>query len=135
MPSLNTEIYYLIIVTFFCGLLWIPYVTERFFRIGIKETCGYGDKNINIPQWASRAKLAHLNLIENLPLFAILIIVITFQDYNNQQTETGSMIFFYSRILHYFIYVFGVPYFRTLFFVASWIGLIIISVPLLSFIF
>ena len=71
MPSLNTEIYYLIIVTFFCGLLWIPYVTERFFRIGIKETCGYGDKNINIPQWASRAKLAHLNLIENLPLFAI----------------------------------------------------------------
>ena len=66
---------------------------------------------------------------------AILIIVITFQDYNNQQTETGSMIFFYSRILHYFIYVFGVPYFRTLSFVASWIGLLIISVPLLSFIF
>ena len=135
MTSISSEIYYLILVTFFCGLLWIPYVMERFFRIGIKETCGYGDKNINIPQWASRAKLAHLNLIENLPLFAILIIVITFQDYNNQQTETGSMIFFYSRILHYFIYVFGVPYFRTLFFVASWIGLIIISVPLLSFIF
>ena len=135
MTPLTSEVYYLILITLFCGLLWVPYVTERFFRIGIKETCGYGEKNINIPQWASRAKLAHVNLIENLPLFAILIIVITFQDYNNQQTETGSMIFFYSRILHYFIYVFGVPYFRTLFFVASWIGLLIISVPLLSFIF
>ena len=135
MTSISSEIYYLILVTFFCGLLWIPYVMERFFRIGIKETCGYGEKNINIPQWASRAKLAHVNLIENLPLFAILIIIITFQDYNNQLTETGSIIFFYSRIFHYFIYVFGVPYFRTLFFVASWIGLLIISVPLLSFIF
>ena len=135
MTPLTSEVYYLILITLFCGLLWVPYITERFFRIGIRETCGYGEKNINIPQWASRAKLAHVNLIENLPLFAILIIVITFQDYNNQQTETGSMIFFYSRILHYFIYVFGVPYFRTLFFVASWIGLIIISVPLLSFIF
>ena len=135
MTPLTSEVYYLILITLFCGLLWVPYVTERFFRIGIKETCGYGEKNINIPQWATRAKLAHVNLIENLPLFAILIIVITFQDYNNQQTETGSIIFFYSRILHYFIYVFGVPYFRTLFFVASWIGLIIISVPLLSFIF
>ena len=135
MTPLTSEVYYLILITLFCGLLWVPYVTERFFRIGIKETCGYGEKNINIPQWASRAKLAHVNLIENLPLFAILIIIITFQDYNNQQTETGSIIFFYSRILHYFIYVFGVPYFRTLFFVASWIGLIIISVPLLSFIF
>ena len=135
MTPLTSEVYYLILITLFCGLLWVPYVTERFFRIGIKETCGYGEKNINIPQWATRAKLAHVNLIENLPLFAILIIVITFQDYNNQLTETGSIIFFYSRILHYFIYVFGVPYFRTLFFVASWIGLIIISVPLLSFIF
>ena len=135
MASISSEIFYLILVTFFCGLLWIPYVMERFFRIGIKETCGYGEKNINIPQWASRAKLAHVNLIENLPLFAILIIIITFQDYNNQLTETGSIIFFYSRIFHYFIYVFGVPYFRTLFFVASWIGLLIISVPLLSFIF
>ena len=135
MTPLTSEVYYLILITLFCGLLWVPYITERFFRIGIRETCGYGEKNINIPQWATRAKLAHVNLIENLPLFAILIIVITFQDYNNQQTETGSIIFFYSRILHYFIYVFGVPYFRTLFFVASWIGLIIISVPLLSFIF
>ena len=135
MTPLTSEVYYLILITLFCGLLWVPYVTERFFRIGIKETCGYGEKNINIPQWASRAKLAHVNLIENLPLFAILIIIITFQDYNNQLTETGSIIFFYSRIFHYFIYVFGVPYFRTLFFVASWIGLLIISVPLLSFIF
>ena len=135
MTPLTSEVYYLILITLFCGLLWVPYITERFFRIGIRETCGYGEKNINIPKWATRAKLAHVNLIENLPLFAILIIVITFQDYNNQQTETGSIIFFYSRILHYFIYVFGVPYFRTLFFVASWIGLIIISVPLLSFIF
>ena len=135
MTPLTSEVYYLILITLFCGLLWVPYITERFFRIGIRETCGYGEKNINIPQWATRAKLAHVNLIENLPLFAILIIIITFQDYNNQLTETGSIIFFYSRIFHYFIYVFGVPYFRTLFFVASWIGLLIISVPLLSFIF
>ena len=135
MTPLTSEVYYLILITLFCGLLWVPYITERFFRIGIRETCGYGEKNINIPKWATRAKLAHVNLIENLPLFAILIIIITFQDYNNQLTETGSIIFFYSRIFHYFIYVFGVPYFRTLFFVASWIGLIIISVPLLSFIF
>ena len=135
MSSLNTEIYYLIIVTFFCGLLWIPYVTERFFRIGIKETCGYGDKNINIPQWASRAKLAHLNLIENLPLFAILIIVVTLLEKNNEQTATGSIIFFYSRLLHYFIYVFGIPYLRTALFLFSWFGLLVISISLLSYIF
>lgn len=135
MPSLTSEIYYLILITLFCGLLWVPYVMERFFRLGIKETCGYGDKNINISPWASRANLAHSNLTENLPLFAILIILISILELNNQQTETGSIIFFYSRILHYFTYIFAIPFLRTFLFLASWISLLIISVPLLSIVF
>ncbi|MAC61752.1 MAG: hypothetical protein CMN37_07670 [SAR116 cluster bacterium] len=135
MPSLTSEIYYLILITLFCGLLWVPYVIERFFRMGIKETCGYGDKNINISTWASRAKLAHSNLTENLPLFAILIILISILELNNQQTETGSIIFFYSRILHYFTYIFAIPFLRTFLFLASWIGLLLISLPLLSIVF
>ena len=135
MPSLTSEIYYLILITLFCGLLWVPYVMERFFRLGIKETCGYRDKNIKISPWASRAKLAHSNLTENLPLFAILVILISILELNNQQTETGSIIFFYSRILHYFIYTFAIPFLRTFLFLASWISLLIISVPLISIVF
>ena len=106
MLTLTTEIYHLIIVTFFCSVLWIPYVTERFFRIGIKETCGYGDKNIHIPKWASRAKLAHLNLIENLPLFAILIIVVTLLENNNEQTAAGSIIFFYIAVFYIISFIY-----------------------------
>ena len=64
MTQIATEIYYLFLITAFCGLLWIPYVFERFYRIGIKETCGYNDKSINIAPWAIRAQSAHKNLIE-----------------------------------------------------------------------
>ena len=94
MVLIKTELFYLFLTTLFCGLLWIPYVTERFFRFGIKITCGYKDNTINIPNWAIRAKSAHLNLIENLPLFGILIIIITYLDLSNSQTQLGSIIFF-----------------------------------------
>ena len=49
MVLIKTELFYLFLTTLFCGLLWIPYVTERFFRFGIKNTCGYNDNTINIP--------------------------------------------------------------------------------------
>ena len=132
MSSISLEIYYLFLITVFCTLLWIPYVLERFVRIGIKETCGYNDKSKNIAQWSSRARSAHKNLIENLPLFAILIIIIHLFELNNFQTQTGSIIFFYSRILHYFCYLFAIPWLRTGFFLTSWLGLLIISIQIFN---
>ena len=114
MQELSTEIFYLFLTTLFCGVLWIPYVTERFLRLGIKETCGYKDNAVNISEWAVRAKLAHFNL-------------------SNEQTQIGSSIFFYSRLLHYFCYLFKVPWLRTGFFLISWIGLLMISLQILIF--
>ena len=35
MQELSTEIFYLFLTTLFCGVLWIPYVSERFIRIGL----------------------------------------------------------------------------------------------------
>ena len=37
MQELSTEIFYLFLTTLVCGVLWIPYVCERFIRIGIKN--------------------------------------------------------------------------------------------------
>ena len=130
MQLFSTEVFYLFLTTVFCGVLWIPYVMERFFRIGIKETCGYNDKNIDIAQWAIRAKSAHLNLIENLPLFGILVFVINALELSNDQTQIGSIIFFYSRLLHYFSFFFAVNWLRTGFFLLSWTGLLIISIQI-----
>ena len=133
MQELSTEIFYLFLTTLFCGVLWIPYVTERFLRLGIKETCGYKDNTVNISQWAVRAKLAHFNLVENLILFGILVFILSSLDLSNEQTQIGSSIFFYSRLLHYFCYLFRVPWLRTGFFLISWIGLLMISLQILIF--
>ena len=103
MQELSTEIFYLFLTTLFCGVLWIPYVTERFLRLGIKETCGYKDNAVNISEWAVRAKLAHFNLVENLILLGILVFILSSLDLSNEQTQIGSSIF--SIHVSYIIFV------------------------------
>ena len=36
MILIKTELFYLFLTTLFCGLLWIPYVTERFLDLELK---------------------------------------------------------------------------------------------------
>ena len=135
MQELTTEVFYLFLTTLFCGILWIPYVTERFLRLGIKQTCGYNDNTFSISEWAIRAKKAHFNLVENLILFGILIFILSSLDLSNYQTQIGSTVFFYSRILHYFCYLFKISWFRTGFFLLSWIGLVIISIQIINYLY
>ena len=71
--------------------------------------------------WAQRAHRAHLNMIENLPAFATLVIIA-------QLTETSvsgaAALFFWARVLHAVVFILGIPYIRTLAFVASWIAML-----------
>ena len=63
------------------------------------------------------------------------LINLTFLDLSNSQTQLGSIIFFYSRLLHYFCYLFAVPWLRTGFFLLSWIGLIMLSIQIITYIY
>ena len=74
--------------------------------------------------------LHHLSLV-----FEDLFSLITFLDLSNSQTQLGSIIFFYSRLIHYLCYLFAVPWLRTGFFLLSWIGLIMLSIQIITFIY
>jgi uncharacterized MAPEG superfamily protein len=76
--------------------------------------------------WAGRARRAHLNMLENIVLFAILVLVAQAAGKHNAMTVLGSEIFFWSRVAYAVIYVAGIPWLRTLAWTASVVGLIII---------
>ena len=47
-----------------------------------------------IPEWAARAQRAHLNLLQNLAPFAILVLVAQVSGKANATTALGATIFF-----------------------------------------
>ena len=66
-------------------------------------------------------KDAHANAVQNLPVFAALVLVAHALGISNDITVMASMLFFWARISHFVVYAFRIPLARTLAFVGgSW---------------
>jgi len=76
---------------------------------------------------AGRARRAHLNMIENIVLFAALVLIAAVAGKANATTALGATIFFWARLAHAVIYLAGVPWLRTLAWTVSAIGLVMIA--------
>ena len=72
------------------------------------------------------------NMLENLVLFAIVVLVANAAGVSNETTVLGASIFFYARVGHAIIYAFGWPMIRPLFYFAGLYGIAIIALETLQ---
>ena len=84
-----------------------------------------------VPGWAGRAERAASNMIQNLVLFAPLVLVAHVTGRTNATTALGAELFFFARLAYAFVYAIGIPYLRTLVWLVSVIGLVLIFTQLL----
>ncbi|MEE9427073.1 MAG: MAPEG family protein, partial [Paracoccaceae bacterium] len=63
--------------------------------------------------WAQRTIRAHTNAVENLVVFGVLVIVLEISGGNSTFTAGAAKLYFFSRVVHFFVYTFAVPWART----------------------
>ena len=115
---MKTELQYLVYVTIFTGLLWVPYILDRIAVGGINDAVGYPEV-VRQSAWGLRLKRAHLNAIENLVVFAVLVLVADDLGVGNNAIGNAAILYFWARVVHAFAYTFAVPWVRTLAFAAG----------------
>jgi len=71
---MNTELMYLAWVTTLTGLMWIPYILNMIMVRGLLDAVGYPEDPAPLSPWAANMKAAHANAIENLVVFAALVL-------------------------------------------------------------
>jgi uncharacterized MAPEG superfamily protein len=81
--------------------------------------------------WAGRAQRGHRNMLENLPLFIVLVLVAQIANRTNAMTLLGAQLFFWGRLAHAVICLAGIPWARTLAWAVSVVGLVLIFLQLL----
>ena len=81
--------------------------------------------------WAERLKKAHYNAVENLVVFAALVLILNAADISNATTVMACQIFFWARLVHLLVYTLGIPWLRTLSFVVSWAALVALLLQVL----
>lgn len=128
-----TDLWMLVATAVMCMSLPVVYLVGRTITPGGKEY-GFGNRAgslDNAPAWCGRAQRAHTNLIENIGAFAILVLVAFVTGKSNDTTALGSMIFFGARVGHAIVYIAGILYVRTLMFLTSIVGMVMIFSQLL----
>ena len=95
-------------------------------QVGLGVLAGNRNQLPRPTDFAGRAQRAHWNMLESLPLFIALVLVAHIAGRANGTTLTGCELFFWGRLAHWLIYLLGVPYLRTVAWVVSIIGLILI---------
>ncbi|MFT7519780.1 MAG: putative MAPEG superfamily protein [Kiritimatiellia bacterium] len=63
------------------------------------------------------------NMKENLPFFAIVVIVVHLADSSNWLSTLGAEIFVGARVVHAIVYILGVPWLRTGIWAVSIVGI------------
>lgn len=129
---MKTELLYLTLVTAFTGLLWMPYILDRLAVRGIVDAVGYPENPKPQSPWARRLMKAHANAVENLAIFATLVLVAHAAGISNGTTALACAVYFWARIVHALAYTFAVPWVRTLAFTVGFFAQAAIAWQLLA---
>lgn len=111
---MKTELMYLAWVAALTGVIFIPYIIDRIMVWGLIEAVGYPASPKPQSPWAQRMMKAHANAVENLVVFAALVLTAHALGVSTGATATACIVYFWARVVHLAAYTFAVPWVRTL---------------------
>jgi uncharacterized MAPEG superfamily protein len=111
---MNTELRYLALVSVLTALSWIPYILNTVAVRGILDAVGYPEDPKPLAPWARRMKAAHYNSVENLVVFAALVLTAHAAGISNAAIAGSATVYFWARVVHLAAYTFAIPWVRTL---------------------
>ena len=118
--ELTGELFWLTATIFMTALFWAPYILNRMNEQGMWNAIydPHGKTKTQVP-WAERMMSAHQNAVENLVIFAPLVLLINTLGISSDTTVLVCMIYFYTRAAHYVVFTFGIPLLRVVTFLTG----------------
>ena len=95
-------------------------------QVGLPMLAGNREGMPAITGWAARAQRAHLNLLESLILFAIVVLVAHAAGRANETTALGAQLFFWGQVAFAIIYLAGIAWVRTAAWAVSIAGIVLV---------
>ena len=117
---LSAELYWLVLTCFLTSLLWVPYIINRMIEHHPLPALWNPMPDIRPKaQWAERLMRAHENAVENLVVFAPLVLIVEMSKVGTDVTSMACMIYFLARFAHFIIFTFAVPLLRVVAFLVA----------------
>jgi uncharacterized MAPEG superfamily protein len=128
---MTRELFWLTLTVILTGLLWVPYVINRSQVRGLSGAMANPSRNDKPhAEWATRLMFAHDNAVENLIIFAPLVLILAQIDYSTTWTVYACVVYFWSRVAHLIVYTLGLPVFRTLAFTVGFFAQLVLALAI-----
>ena len=130
---MTRELFWLTLTVILTGLLWVPYILNRLLVRGLGGAMANPSRNDKPhAEWATRLMFAHDNAVENLVIFAPLVLILAQIDYSTKSTVYAGAVYFWARVAHLIVYTLGLPVFRTLAFTVGFIAQAVLALAILG---
>lgn len=129
---MSDELSYLTYSILLTAVMWVPYILNQITVRGLVNAVGYEDEPKPLADWAQRLKAAHYNAVENLVVFAPLVLMVEILDIGTLATSMSCMVYFIARVVHVISYTLAVPFVRTGAFAVSWLSVLCVAWQLVT---
>ncbi|VAW76279.1 hypothetical protein MNBD_GAMMA13-652 [hydrothermal vent metagenome] len=134
---MTTELYWLTLTIGMTALFWVPYILNWIMEHGMVAAL-WNPKEYDHTQpkaaWALRMLRAHENAVENLVIFAPLVLILHAMEISTAATATASMVYFTARAAHFWVFAFAIPSLRVLTFLVGFGAQMVLVLTLLGII-
>src|ERR1700693_578744 len=128
---MTREIFWLTLTVILTGLLWVPYILNRCQVRGLGGAMANPSRNAKPhAEWANRPLFAHDNAVENLVIFAPLVLILAQIYYSTKWTVLACAVYFWPRVAHLIVYTLGLPVFRTLAFTVGFLAQAVLALAI-----
>jgi uncharacterized MAPEG superfamily protein len=128
---MSKELFWLTMTVILTGLMWLPYILDRIMVRGLMGAMANPTPK-DKPQsgWATRLYFAHINAVENLMIFAPLVLILDTLGVANKTTAIACAVYFWARLAHAIVYTLGLPVFRTLAFAVGFVAQVALALAI-----
>lgn len=120
---MTPELFWLTLTVTMTALLWMPYIVNRMIEMGVMGALS--NPSFDQPPkaaWAERMMNAHSNAVENLVIFAPLVVALAIAGTSLPGTIAACKLYFFARLTHFIVYTLGIPFIRTVAFLAGFVA-------------
>lgn len=101
-------------------------------ELGSKWNAGARDGvQPNLSKITNRLLRAQANFFETFPLFAAVILITATTQLYSVYSHWGAMLYVAARVIYLPLYAFGIPYIRSMVWMISLVGILMVLLPLI----
>ena len=128
---MSRELFWLTLTVVMTGLMWLPYTLDRCKVRGLMGAMD-NPKPGDTPQspWAMRLYFAHTNAVENLVIFAPLVLIVDALNISSAVTAVSCAVYFWARLAHAVIYAMGIVVLRTAAFTIAFLAQVVLALAI-----